>query len=79
MSVQLKEAGVKTTDLQHLLDKASKQQQELQTQQQNTTSKLREAQVSSSQVHGVFTCVNTMSHISGNDLQPLQDAFSIYS
>ena len=50
MSVQLKEGGVKTTDLQQQLDKASKQQQELQTQQQNSTSKLREAQVSSSQV-----------------------------
>lgn len=44
--VQLKESGVKNTDLQHQLDKAVKQQQELQTQQQNTTSKLREAQVS---------------------------------
>ncbi|KFQ33245.1 Early endosome antigen 1, partial [Merops nubicus] len=41
---QLKEKAANSTELQHQLDKAKQQHQEQQTLQQNTTSKLREAQ-----------------------------------
>lgn len=42
---QLKEKAANSTELQHQLDKAKQQHQEQQTLQQNTTAKLREAQV----------------------------------
>lgn len=42
---QLKESASKSTDLQHQLEKAKQQHQELQALQQNTNGKLREAQV----------------------------------
>lgn len=42
---QLKESSSKNTDLQHQLEKAKQQHQELQALQQNTNGKLREAQV----------------------------------
>lgn len=45
MLLQLKESGGKNTDLQHQLEKAKQQHQELQALQQNTNGKLREAQV----------------------------------
>lgn len=41
----MKESGSKNTDLQHQLEKAKQQHQELQALQQNTNGKLREAQV----------------------------------
>lgn len=43
--IQLKEKAANSTELQHQLDKAKQQHQEQQTLQQNTTAKLREAQV----------------------------------
>lgn len=42
---QLKEKAANSTELQHQLEKAKQQHQEQQTLQQNTTAKLREAQV----------------------------------
>lgn len=42
---QLKENASKTTDLQHQLEKAKQQHQEVQALQQTTNGKLREAQV----------------------------------
>lgn len=41
----MKESASKNTDLQHQLEKAKQQHQELQSLQQNTNGKLREAQV----------------------------------
>lgn len=41
----MKEGASKSTDLQHQLEKAKQQHQELQALQQNTNGKLREAQV----------------------------------
>lgn len=41
----MKESASKNTDLQHQLEKAKQQHQELQALQQNTNGKLREAQV----------------------------------
>lgn len=43
--LQVKESATKNTDLQHQLEKAKQQHQELQVLQQNTNGKLREAQV----------------------------------
>lgn len=45
MLLQLKESASKNTDVQHQLEKAKQQHQELQALQQNTNGKLREAQV----------------------------------
>lgn len=45
MSFKMKEGASKNTDLQHQLEKAKQQHQELQALQQNTNGKLREAQV----------------------------------
>lgn len=45
LMIQLKESVSKNTDLQHQLEKAKQQHQELQALQQNTNGKLREAQV----------------------------------
>lgn len=41
----MKESAGENTDLQHQLEKAKQQHQELQVLQQNTNGKLREAQV----------------------------------
>ena len=41
----MKEGASKSTDLQHQLEKAKQQYQEVQALQQNTNGKLREAQV----------------------------------
>lgn len=46
--LQLKESAGRSTDLQHQLEKAKQQHQELQALQQNTNGKLRESQVLSS-------------------------------
>lgn len=43
--LQLKESAGRSTDLQHQLEKAKQQHQELQALQQNTNGKLRESQV----------------------------------
>lgn len=50
LAFQLKESGSNNTDLQHQLEKAKQQHQELQALQQNTNGKLREAQVPSTRI-----------------------------
>lgn len=65
-SSQLKESGGKNTDLQHQLEKAKQQHQELQALQQNTNGKLREAQVLF--IRNSLTC-EALIKISGSMVQ----------
>lgn len=59
----MKESATKNTDLQHQLEKAKQQHQELQVLQQNTNGKLREAQVQVDNRHSVVVILQSLQSL----------------